>query len=181
MKNLDWLSIIFWYVASLLKFRKRIADCYVHMFVHTNRCFCDAFASANIWLYHVLHDNLHCLVFKEHPWFSLEAFEKLFRESASIWYLSAFALSRTFLKFFFRSSHASLVSSLSAVLCSRCLPPTWYIIHASFLSVNTFLKKFFRFFSMYTKSRHADAWRLIFHGGGTEIWTPDTAGMNRML
>ena len=62
-----WLSIIFWYVASLLKFRKRIADCYVHMFVHTNRCFCDAFASANIWLYHVLHDNLHCLVFKEHP------------------------------------------------------------------------------------------------------------------
>ena len=153
---------------------------FVRFVVHTNRCFCDAFASANIWLYHVLHDNLHCLVFKEHPWFSLEAFEKLFRESASIWYLSAFALSRTFLKFFFRSSHASLVSSLSAVLCSRCLPPTWYIIHASFLSVNTFLKKFFDFFNVH-KSRHANAWRLIFHGGGTELWTPDTAGMNRML
>ena len=26
-----WLSIIFWYVASLLKFRKEIADCYVHV------------------------------------------------------------------------------------------------------------------------------------------------------
>ena len=123
----------------------------MYMFVHTNRCFCDAFASANIWLYHVLHDNLHCLVFKEHPWFSLEAFEKLFRESASIWYLSASALSRTFRNSFFRSSFASLVSSLSAVLCSRCLPPTWYIIHASFLSVNTFLKKFFDFFNVHKK------------------------------
>ena len=116
---------------------------FVRFVVHTNRCFCDAFASANIWLYHVLHDNLHCLVFKEHPWFSLEAFEKLFRESASIWYLSAFALSRTFLKFFFRSSHASLVSSLSAVLCSRCLPPTCIILHVFGCDVNTFLKFFF--------------------------------------
>ena len=58
---------------------------------------------------------------------------------------------KNFLKFFFRSSHASLVSSLSAVLCSRCLPPTWYIIHASFLSVNTFLKKFFDFFNVHKK------------------------------
>ena len=62
--------------------------------------FCDAFASANIWLYHVLHDNLHCLVFKEHPPF-IRPFVKGFRESASIWYLSAFALSRRILNFFF--------------------------------------------------------------------------------
>ena len=140
MKNLDWLSIIFWYVASSLKFRKRIADCYVHMFVHTNRCFCDAFASANIWLYHVLHDNLHCLVFKEHPWFSLEAFEKLFRESASIWYLSAFALSRRILNFFFEAC-GFIRSLLSAVLCSRCLPPTCNMILGSMFFVNSFLKK----------------------------------------
>ena len=118
---------------------------FVHYVVHTNRCFCDAFASANIWLYHVLHDNLHCLVFKEHPWFSLEAFEKLFRESASIWYLSAFALSRRILNFFFEAC-GFIRSLLSAVLCSRCLPPTCIILHAFGGDVNTFLKKFFDFF-----------------------------------
>ena len=149
------------------------------MFVHTNRCFCDAFASANIWLYHVLHDNLHCLVFKEHPWFSLEAFEKLFRESASIWYLSAFALSRRNLNSFFRSLRLHQIIVVCGAVLSLSAADLHYITRFQWRCQH-FFEKVFWFFNV-RKSRHATAWRLIFHGGGTEIWTPDTAGMNRML
>ena len=100
---------------------------FVRFVVHTNRCFCDAFASANIWLYHVLHDNLHCLVFKEHPWFSLEAFEKLFRESASIWYLGAFALSRRNSNFFFRSSRLHQIIVVCGAVLSLSAADLHYI------------------------------------------------------
>ena len=152
---------------------------FVRFVVHTNRCFCDAFASANIWLYHVLHDNLHCLVFKEHPWFSLEAFEKLFRESASIWYLGAFALSRRNLNFFFRSLRLHQIIVVCGAVLSLSAADLHYITRFQWRCQH-FFEKVFWFFNV-RKSRHATAWRLIFHGGGTEIWTPDTAGMNRML
>ena len=46
----------------------------MYMFVHTNRCFCDTFVSANIWLI-MLHDHLHCLVFKEHLCVISEVFD----------------------------------------------------------------------------------------------------------
>ena len=56
-----------WYFASFLKLRKRIADCicsYITSFIPID-VLCDTFVSANIWLI-MLHDHLHCLVFKEH-------------------------------------------------------------------------------------------------------------------
>ena len=158
---------------------------------YTNRC-CMMLSHPNIWLYHVLHDNLHCLVFKEHPWFSLEAFEKLFRESASIWYLSAFALSRRILNFFLKQ-----LALHEFHRCPRCCAlavcrrlALYYTLSASMSTpfVKNLIAQFcapLRSFKagslLIYKSRHAFAWRLIFHGGGTEIWTPDTAGMNRML
>ena len=142
--------------------------------------FCDAFASANIWLYHVLHDNLHCLVFKEHPWFSLEAFEKLFRESASIWYLSAFALSRRNFKsalcaLALRDDLAICRRQIASFLCEatslhwfhRCLRccalavcrrlALYYTLLAA---MSTLFWKSFSIFSMYTKAatRMRDGW-----------------------
>ncbi|WP_294147755.1 hypothetical protein, partial [uncultured Selenomonas sp.] len=52
---------------------------------------------------------------------------------------------------FFFEACGFIRSLLSAVLCSRCLPPTCIILHAFSGDVNTFLKKFFDF-SMYAKA-----------------------------
>ena len=102
-----------------------------------------ALASTNIWLYHVLHDKSTLFSFQRTPLLFLRGFRLASRESASIWYLEAFALSRRNLKFFFEAL-ASL--ALPGTLCFRCLLPTCNILHAFFFPVNTFLKYFLRRF-----------------------------------
>ena len=68
---------------------KEIADCYMFIVIDV-RCFRISTSGFTSWL----HDVLHCLVFKEHPRFPPA--RCAFRESASIYYLIRFGLSRTF-------------------------------------------------------------------------------------
>ena len=81
----------------------------------------------------MLHDHLHCLVFKEH----------LLPLSRVSFYIlpRGVCFVKSFFKFFFRSN---CFPRLSAALCSRCLPPTCIILHALRCAVNTFLKKSYK-------------------------------------
>ena len=81
----------FWIlICAKHKSSKEIADCYMFIVIDV----LDAFASRHLALHHMIHDVLHCLVFKEHPRFPPA--RCAFRESASIYYLIRFGLSRTF-------------------------------------------------------------------------------------
>ena len=111
MKNLNWLLVSF---GTFLRFRSSVKKLPIAMFVHSYQSmFRDAFASTNIWLI-MLHDHLHCLVFKEHLCFFSRAFQRALRESASIGYIEASALSRDFSNFFWK--HSLLFCACNAVL-----------------------------------------------------------------
>ena len=79
----------------------------------------DAFASRHLALHHMIHDVLHCLVFKEHP--RSPPARCAFRDSASIYYLIRFGLSRTF-RIYFRKLSRPLGIRLPAapVLVAVC-------------------------------------------------------------
>ena len=80
----------FWIlICAKHKSSKEIADCYMFIVIDV-RCFRIQTSGFTSWL----HDVLHCLVFKEHPRFPPA--RCAFRESASIYYLIRFGLSRTF-------------------------------------------------------------------------------------
>ncbi|MBO6204207.1 MAG: hypothetical protein J6O13_11825, partial [Selenomonas sp.] len=68
---------------------KEIADCYV---VHTNRCFNKKFSLLKHLTLIMLHDYLHCLVFKEQ---SVPPFQ-----ATCLSYRIQYSLSRTFLILF---------------------------------------------------------------------------------
>ena len=115
--------------------------------------FRDAFASTNIWLI-MLHDHLHCLVFKEHP----AAFCDSHHSRLTCIILHEFRVDvNTFLKSFLKSfSHprkfwfncrSDVQGTRSVALRAPPLPEG----------------------EAYKENRHAFTWRSDFHGGGTEI------------
>ena len=75
---------------------KEIADCYV---VHTNRCFNKNFSLLKHLALIMLHDYLHCLVFKEQSCLALLS-KCLSLQATHLSYRIQLSLSRTFLKFF---------------------------------------------------------------------------------
>ena len=75
---------------------KEIADCYV---VHTNRCFNKKFSLLKHLALIMLHDYLHCLVFKEQSCLTLLP-KCLSLQATHLSYRIHLSLSRTFLKFF---------------------------------------------------------------------------------
>ena len=56
------------------------------------------------------------------------------------------------------------------------LVATYIILHTFDSFVNTYKKK-----KKKKTMTSLTAGQIFSYGGGTEIWTPDTAGMNRML
>ena len=124
---------------------------------------------------------LHCLVFKEQLCLS-----KLSLQATHLLYRISFRLSRTFLFFFF----------VWVICSSKALPikeyflarpmsrgDLYYITGWWCICQHLFLKNCKVFLSSCSKTKNAPITRCVILaiGGGTEIWTPDTAGMNRML
>ena len=119
------------------------------LYVHSNRCFrCFRIQTSGFTSW--LHDVLHCLVFKEHPRFPPA--RCAFRESASIYYLIRFGLSRTFW-IYFRKLSKPLGIQLSAAfaLVAVCRRLVIYYTVVCSLSM-AFCKVFcFTFFSTWYK------------------------------
>ena len=127
----------FWIlICAKHKSSKEIADCYMFIVIDV-RCFRIQTSGFTSWL----HDVLHCLVFKEHPRFPPA--RCAFRESASIYYLIRFGLSRIF-EFIFASSQRRRDSAVGDSCARGCLPPTCNILHGSMLSVKEFFQKQFK-------------------------------------
>ena len=139
---------------------------------------------------------LHCLVFKEQPCLLKFAFVwKALLQATRLLYRISFGLSRTFLFFFLvwkeavpHSASVSNQGTLSCFCAGRYLAATCIILQDSGAFVNTYFSKSVKFFeslpcSIYKAIKNASIARYVIMaiGGGTEIWTPDTAGMNRML
>ena len=129
----------------LERFSKRIADCYMFIVIDV-RCFRIQTSGFTSWL----HDVLHCLVFKEHPRFPPA--RCAFRESASIYYLIRFGLSRTFWIYFRKLSAPSGIRLPAAfALVAVCRRLVIYYTVACSLSM-AFCKVFsFTFFSTWYK------------------------------
>ena len=136
----------FWIlICAKHKSSKEIADCYMFIVIDV-RCFRIPTSGFTSWL----HDVLHCLVFKEHPRFPPA--RCAFRESASIYYLIRFGLSRTF-RIYFRKLSRPLGIRLSAAfaLVAVCRRLVIYYTVACSLSM-AFCKVFcFTFFSTWYK------------------------------
>ena len=119
---------------------KEIADCYV---VHTNRCFNKKFSLLKHLALIMLHDYLHCLVFKEQSCLALLS-KCLSLQATHLSYHQQFSLSRTFLNSFFEAFRNASVPRQSrlryTVLCP-CLSATCIILHESEGIVNTFFEK----------------------------------------
>ena len=116
---------------------KEIADCYV---VHTNRCFNKKFSLLKHLALIMLHDYLHCLVFKEQSVLSLSALASSdsFILSHSDW------LVKNFFEVFFEAFRYSSVprqSRLRYTVSYPCLSATCIILHESEAPVNTFFEK----------------------------------------
>ena len=94
---------------------------------------------------------------------------------------------KNFFKFFFEAFWWKQPQPLASQgLVSFLFPPylsaTCIMIHAFLYIVNTIFKKSINFiFYKNKKAHHTNGTLTITNGGGEEIWTPDTAGMNRML
>ena len=90
----------------------------------------------------MLHDYLHCLVFKEQSCLALLS-KCLSLQATHLSYRIQISLSRTFLKFF--SKLSELISGLPIKACWTaslpCLSATCIILHESASPVNTFLEK----------------------------------------
>ena len=124
---------------------KEIADCYMFIVIDV-RCFRISTSGFTSWL----HDVLHCLVFKEHPRFPPA--RCAFRESASIYYLILWGLSRTFWIYFRKLSRPSGIRlSAAFALVAVCRRLVIYYTVACSLSM-AFCKVFcFTFFSTWYK------------------------------
>ena len=85
----------------------------------------------------MLHDYLHCLVFKE------QSFHRLSFQATCLSYHQQTSLSRTFLKFF--QGFLELISGLPIKACCAvscpCLSATCNILHEFYAYVNTFFEK----------------------------------------
>ncbi|WP_256219626.1 hypothetical protein, partial [Selenomonas ruminantium] len=118
---------------------KEIADCYV---VHTNRCFNKKFSLLKHLALIMLHDYLHCLVFKEQSCSALLS-KYLSLQATHLSYRIQLSLSRTFLKFFrsFSALHSGLPIKACGTVSLPCLSATCIILHESEAPVNTFFEK----------------------------------------
>ena len=149
-----------------------------------NRCFLKTSGLNHKWF------MLHCLVFKEQLCLSKPSLQ-----ATHLLYRISFGLSRTFLFFFFvwkeAVPHSASVSNQGTMSCfcaGRYLAAACIILQDGGAFVNTYFSKSVKFFeplpcSIYKAIKNASIARCVVMaiGGGTEIWTPDTAGMNRML
>ena len=145
-----------------------------------NRCF------KNIWLESQM---IHVALFSfQRTTLSFKARFRLksFASSDSFIIPHLFQTVKNFLFFFFvwviYSSKALPIKERYSRL-SRCLAATCIILQDDGAFVNTFFSKTAKFLSSCSKTKNAPITRCVILaiGGGTEIWTPDTAGMNRML
>ena len=124
---------------------------------------------------------LHCLVFKEQLCLS-----KLSLQATRLLYRISFRLSRTFLFFFFCLSHLLQqgASNQGVFSCQADVSRRLVLYYRMMVHLSTpFSQKLQSFLSSCSKTKNAPITRCVILaiGGGTEIWTPDTAGMNRML
>ena len=146
-----------------------------------NRCF------KNIWLESQM---IHVALFSfQRTTLSFEARFRLksFASSDSFIIPHLFQTVKNFLFFFFCLSHLLQqgASNQGAIFSLEPMSrgDLYYITGWWCICQHLFLKNCKVFLSSCSKTKNAPITRCVILaiGGGTEIWTPDTAGMNRML